>query len=515
MKKLFSAALAAIMALSLSVSAFAADSGENAVVPISAPAGGETVVIAPAPNAISVVINGKAVSFTDAAPAIVDGRTQAPFRAVTEALGAAVEYENDVITATFPDGRVETLTIGSKTLTVKTAEGEKTTEMDVAPYIDRTTGRTYVPVRYIGEAAGYTVTWDGTTRTAALTDWDAFEKDADAGFAIFNKMMTEATSATATAGKAYKSDDSITVSAAFDGMESVEPLKLSLNGSSVTKGTAASGSYTLGLKLGGYESMLAASDAESLALIKSLDGTKLDYAMNENADIYLRSALITVLTGGTVPESGWLELPLGELMSELGVDMKAVISGAESGSFTMGKLLRTMFEDGKLAGMLGVDPYTAAELYAEMYEGMFGDKCMTETKSGSSVTYTCKTDEKSLFAGMLASGAVTEEEIAEAGMKLDMTMSFTLRSGAMTNAAVKMDMSAEGMSMKLDMTGSDTGTRCNAVISIEDLGTISVDVTSSMTETSESPAAPAEGETVVGMEALISLLTGGVQPKAA
>ena len=42
--------------------------------------------------------------------------------------------------------------------------------MDAAPYIDASSGRTLVPVRYLGDALGANTSWDGTSRTVTVTD---------------------------------------------------------------------------------------------------------------------------------------------------------------------------------------------------------------------------------------------------------------------------------------------------------------------------------------------------------
>lgn len=47
-------------------------------------------------------------------------------------------------------------------------EAKSTINMDIAPYIN--TGRTMIPIRYLGEALGMKVTWDEKTRTVILED---------------------------------------------------------------------------------------------------------------------------------------------------------------------------------------------------------------------------------------------------------------------------------------------------------------------------------------------------------
>jgi len=45
--------------------------------------------------------------------------------------------------------------------------------MDAAPYIDPNSGRTLVPVRYLGDALGATTAWDAGSQTVTLTSGSA------------------------------------------------------------------------------------------------------------------------------------------------------------------------------------------------------------------------------------------------------------------------------------------------------------------------------------------------------
>ena len=113
------------------------------------------------------VVNNNVVSVEDAAPYIANDRTYVPFRALGEAIGAEVVWDNDARTVTYTLGKTEVvMTIGEKTYTVN---GEEKT-MDVAPEI--TSDRTYVPVRFVGEALGFKVTAlsaaDGTTASVVF-----------------------------------------------------------------------------------------------------------------------------------------------------------------------------------------------------------------------------------------------------------------------------------------------------------------------------------------------------------
>lgn len=113
------------------------------------------------------IVNNDVVNVEDAAPYVANDRTYVPFRALGEALGAEVVWDNDARTVTYTLGKTEVvMTIGETTYTVN---GEEKT-MDVAPEISGE--RTYVPVRFVGEALGFKVTAlsaaDGTTASVVF-----------------------------------------------------------------------------------------------------------------------------------------------------------------------------------------------------------------------------------------------------------------------------------------------------------------------------------------------------------
>lgn len=129
---------------------------------------------------VAVQLDGQALTFTDAVPQVVDQRTFLPFRAVFEAMGAQVDNQGDVITAVRGD-RTLTMTIGSTQATV--TEGGLTVPitMDVAPYVDPATWRTYVPVRFAAQAFDCAVGWDQDAYTAVLIDTEKLVDEAMAG----------------------------------------------------------------------------------------------------------------------------------------------------------------------------------------------------------------------------------------------------------------------------------------------------------------------------------------------
>ncbi len=118
-------------------------------------------------NDVKVVLNGNAVAF-DQPPIIESGRTLVPIRAIFEALGATVSWDQATQTATAV-GRDITIkiTIGSGVM----YKNDTQVGLDVPARI--VGNRTLVPVRAISESFGSQVDWDNDTRTVIIKDQNA------------------------------------------------------------------------------------------------------------------------------------------------------------------------------------------------------------------------------------------------------------------------------------------------------------------------------------------------------
>jgi hypothetical protein len=115
----------------------------------------------PAPQ-IQVQIGGQLESF-DLPPLLLDGRTLLPLRALFERLGAQVQWDGatQTITATRGQRRVQ-LQVGS---TLATVDGTPVT-LEAPPLIVQE--RTYVPLRFVSEALGSYVGWDGEHQIVSI-----------------------------------------------------------------------------------------------------------------------------------------------------------------------------------------------------------------------------------------------------------------------------------------------------------------------------------------------------------
>ena len=113
-----------------------------------------------------VIVDNNIVAI-DTAALIKNDRTFVPYRALAEAFGAKVEWnEKDRTVTTEMDGKKVVMTIDKKEYKVN----DKEMTMDVAPYIAK--DRTLVPVRFVAEALGFKVTptynTDGTTASVVF-----------------------------------------------------------------------------------------------------------------------------------------------------------------------------------------------------------------------------------------------------------------------------------------------------------------------------------------------------------
>jgi hypothetical protein len=110
---------------------------------------------------VSVQLNGNTLNLNPA-PTERAGRVFVPLRGVFENLGASVVYANGVINAT-GRGHSVSLHIGSQQATV---DGQPQT-LDVAPFIIGAS--TYVPLRFVSQALGATVNYDGANNIVAIS----------------------------------------------------------------------------------------------------------------------------------------------------------------------------------------------------------------------------------------------------------------------------------------------------------------------------------------------------------
>lgn len=114
-------------------------------------------------DAIGLRLDGKEI-LSDSPAVIIADRTLVPARAVFEAMGGIVSWDDPSREVTVTLGTtVVKLKIDLKTASVNGVPQE----MDVAAMI--ISERTMIPVRFVSEALGYSVAWDDPTRVVSIT----------------------------------------------------------------------------------------------------------------------------------------------------------------------------------------------------------------------------------------------------------------------------------------------------------------------------------------------------------
>lgn len=122
-----------------------------------------SVMVGRADEGITVTLNGNKIEF-DVQPQLINERTMVPLRKIFEAMGANVNWygETQTIIAT-----KNNMTVTAKINDVNLYVGNEVKVLDVPPMIIN--DRTLVPARFVAEAFGANVEWDGTTQTVIIT----------------------------------------------------------------------------------------------------------------------------------------------------------------------------------------------------------------------------------------------------------------------------------------------------------------------------------------------------------
>ena len=166
MKKVLSILLALVFTMSAVTGCFAAGAGGTELA-LSMQIGNPVMTV----NGIESEIDpGRGT-----APVIQNDRTLVPVRAIIEAMGGSVEWNDETQTAFLEyNGDTITLTIGS---TVALLNGEANT-LDSALVL--VSDRTMLPIRFIAEGFGFDVKWTDSTQTVVITGGGASEPEAPA-----------------------------------------------------------------------------------------------------------------------------------------------------------------------------------------------------------------------------------------------------------------------------------------------------------------------------------------------
>lgn len=140
--------------------AFSASPAVAQEAPPAPPVASPAVSTAPQAVDVAIVVGGVPLD-NEQPPIMVDGRVLIPLRKVFNALGASVKYENKIIDAGRGKQTVQ-LSPGSNAAKINGQD----TLLDVPPLLVGTV--TYVPLRFVAQALGDSVTYDPKLKTITV-----------------------------------------------------------------------------------------------------------------------------------------------------------------------------------------------------------------------------------------------------------------------------------------------------------------------------------------------------------
>ena len=279
---------------------------------------------------IQVQLDGEAITFTDATPQVKDNRTFLPFRAVFEALGAEVDAEDGVITAKRGD---KTLIMTPDSTEAVVVEDGLTTpiQMDVAPYVDESVYRTYVPVRFAAQAFDCTVGWDQEAMTAIIVDTEKLIAQATEGKTYHYLEQASALS------NEYQ-EGIWSVDGAVNGDMTVNGAALSLDGRMSGTMEGVKEDLTVNMKVDMSALLNSATatsstplDAKSAAALDALKTDGISVTMRGDLDegtVYANTDLgaLSALTGAENASDTWYSMDMHTLMNSLGMNWNAIFT---------------------------------------------------------------------------------------------------------------------------------------------------------------------------------------------
>jgi hypothetical protein len=443
---------------------------------------------------IQVQYNGANLVLADAAKN-VNGRVMLPFREVLEGIGADVSYDpaTKIITAKTADREI-TFSVGSSEVTIVQNGVSKTVKMDVAPYLDKSLSRTYVPVRFVAESLGYSVGWDSEAKTVIIIDPNTLFANADTDFAIISKLLKtdlDLEKSYASTGKFAMNMTSYEASGSF-----LSNLNFDMSGTMT--GVQQKSNADMDMKLAlNFDKMLSTLTAEEktqiepfLAMYKNAD---MKVKMNgDTGDMYMNSSLFSAMDP-TVNANTWYKMNAYDTYENMGIDLKS-LTGMSMNNMKVSDMLAASFSSQQY---FTVSTYEDTKMGYELIKSLIGDDAFKKSTNGSITTYTLNLNQASVLAAItktaLSNGLTTDTfNMTDLGSLLDGTqVSSTIvikeKAGSLYNYSVKGSAVVEDATCSLDMSGDQMNVACNVTFDQKDVMKMIIDVESHIKESATAP----------------------------
>ena len=410
-----------------------------------------------------VLANDQYVTFTDAVPQIRDSRSYLPMATVFDQLGFKDIQWNDAqrsVTAS-KDGVTVKLVIGSPSIAL-TKDGKTTTiTTDVAPYIDASTSRTYVPFGLVADALGYKVGWDAGQKAVIIDDVDAILADNQATYQRMDEYMAYAKTFT-------QQDQKVTGSynAALD-VDSEDADIGPMNVDATLKGDYTmiqQGQSAVQFKTGMTADAKIAINGQDVTQA-ILGGTGVKLPLNVDVDLrgdltsglfYLNMTGLSDLAG--LPDQTWYKLDLKDMFDQMsdttGMDYTSLMKmSAASADQSFQQTLADILKNAPVTSVNGTTADTLRQLNSMLADSSFkksgSDYVSTISEDGATVKFTLN------YSGNKVVGYAVDMK-ADTDDMGGMTMTVGMKDKTMSaNVAVTVD-DGEGSLVKLTMTMDGT-----------------------------------------------------------
>lgn len=434
----------------------------------------EVVAIGGTAGQVNVMLNGTCISFPDAVPQVKSQRVMVPLRAVLEAMGGQAEYLGDgQVSCTIGETDLS-LTIGGTTVTAVKDGVSTTLQMDCASYASGS--RTYVPVRFFSEAAGYDVYWDGDYDCVVVLDQDALISQIDEHFSTVNRLVQ--LQMTALAG--YH-----TITSSFTATAEIVD---SINGNQTY---TANGSYTahtdgMAMELTGSADLSELADLitgtseltgealmEAAALKSQLSNVTFAIKITEDGAYYLQCPLFNELVLGTDGNSdAWCKVAD---LNDSGISMDE--------GFTMGSLLYASVTGGYSAPF---QYYSDLKTADSSVESILGDDCFTNS---GSTTYRWHFGIDELCEAMELDEA-DRADLESYLQDLDLNLSFTDYGSYSMDGVVQVSVDTLGALLKLELAENGTfssGGQASLSVQVRNLFNLNLTTNTTIKSSSQAP----------------------------
>ena len=440
-------------------------------------------------SSILVQYDGANISFTDAIPKIINGRTMVPFRQILENIGATVEY--DVITKTVKatkGTKVVSFKIGSSDIQILDGLTTETKKMDVVPFVDAKNYRTYVSARFIAESFGYNVGWDSQAKTVIIVNFEQLFANADSDFSILNKLMSN----NIDFEKTYHSTSSF--DAAIKTYSSAKVIPYNISGSLDSIQSKASANIILGLKVDMSEyiaSLPVDQRAEVQASLEMWKNISVKMKVDgEKGVAYINSPIASFLNQN-VDENTWIKLMLTNTSSQDLSNLKSFF-GSNRNDKSLAALLN---EYAKTSTITDVKTYEDIKIAYLAMKNLIGDQAFTKNTAGGSDNYSLNINKEAvleaLAKAMIAEGKLTVPEDF-AAMKQDLgTVNFnidfalSLKQDMLDGYTIKGTGDFEGTTVGLNVYGDLANANMKLEVKREAVFEVLLNTKSSVIETTE------------------------------